>query len=214
MCHTDPNSKVPLESGQAPTTASKRNFYLPLTAIYRRWCAKLIRGPPRRTWPRVFQCTWTQGGEFHLGASRGGFASESGSPMGCVQLMADHERCAGECANIYWQAWSIPVNTASGLWIVSKLLVVNEKRLPRYFAPHILATAPGNAMLYIARKRTAWLASFQWFMSIKGNVFRNAGSCAYHLPGSLYLFSPKRYQTIGWRKLLSAIQPLRQKVSR
>jgi hypothetical protein len=64
--------------GRAPTTASKRNFYLPLTAVYGQWCTKLIR-EGIRTWPRVFQCTWTEGGEFHLGASRGGFAPDRGT---------------------------------------------------------------------------------------------------------------------------------------
>ncbi|PKX94865.1 uncharacterized protein P174DRAFT_479810 [Aspergillus novofumigatus IBT 16806] len=61
--------------GRAPTAASKRNFYLPLTAVYGQWCIKLIR-KGIRTWPRVFQCTSTEDEEFYLGASRGGFTPD------------------------------------------------------------------------------------------------------------------------------------------
>ncbi|RHZ56393.1 hypothetical protein CDV55_103996 [Aspergillus turcosus] len=56
--------------GRAPTMASKRNFYLPLTAVYGRRCTKLSQ-QGRHTWQRVFQCSWTEDGEFHLRASRG-----------------------------------------------------------------------------------------------------------------------------------------------
>ncbi|KAF7161543.1 hypothetical protein CNMCM6106_008736 [Aspergillus hiratsukae] len=59
--------------GRAPTTASRRNFYLLLTAVYGQWCAKLIP-QGRRGLPCVFQCGWTKAGEFHLGAFRGVFA--------------------------------------------------------------------------------------------------------------------------------------------
>ncbi|GFF24292.1 hypothetical protein IFM46972_00997 [Aspergillus udagawae] len=62
--------------GRAPATATKRNFYLPLTAVFGQWCSKLIR-EGRPSCPSVFQCSWTEDGEFHLGASRGGFATDS-----------------------------------------------------------------------------------------------------------------------------------------
>ncbi|KAF5593442.1 hypothetical protein FPANT_5138 [Fusarium pseudoanthophilum] len=56
--------------GPAPAAADKYNFYLPLTGVYGRWCAR-IAGKPERGWgkwtgvkgegtlPYVFQCTWT-----------------------------------------------------------------------------------------------------------------------------------------------------------
>ncbi|KAG5755186.1 hypothetical protein H9Q70_002211 [Fusarium xylarioides] len=57
--------------GPAPSTATKYNFYLPLTGVYGRWCAR-IAGKPERNWkkwkpdakgegtlPYVFQCTWS-----------------------------------------------------------------------------------------------------------------------------------------------------------
>ncbi|KAI1028961.1 hypothetical protein LB503_002754 [Fusarium chuoi] len=56
--------------GPAPSTATKYNFYLPLTGVYGRWCAR-IAGKPERAWkwkpdakgegtlPYVFQCTWS-----------------------------------------------------------------------------------------------------------------------------------------------------------
>jgi hypothetical protein len=56
--------------GRGMMTASKRNFYHPLTAVYGQWCTKLIRQGIRRTWPRVFQCTWSQHGEAERVASR------------------------------------------------------------------------------------------------------------------------------------------------
>ncbi|KAF4501889.1 hypothetical protein FAGAP_1860 [Fusarium agapanthi] len=56
--------------GPAPAAADKYNFYLPLTGVYGRWCAR-IAGKPERSWkwkpdvkgegtlPYVFQCTWS-----------------------------------------------------------------------------------------------------------------------------------------------------------
>ncbi|KAG4266855.1 hypothetical protein FPRO04_13031 [Fusarium proliferatum] len=56
--------------GPAPSTATKYNFYLPLTGVYGRWCAR-IAGKPEKSWkwepdvkgegtlPYVFQCTWS-----------------------------------------------------------------------------------------------------------------------------------------------------------
>ncbi|GFF55843.1 hypothetical protein IFM51744_08740 [Aspergillus udagawae] len=75
--------------GRAPATATKRNFYLPLTAVYGQWCSKLIR-EGRPSCPSVFQCSWTEDGEFHLGASRGGFATDSG--MGSWLAVLDRAR--------------------------------------------------------------------------------------------------------------------------
>ncbi|KAF4958795.1 hypothetical protein FGADI_2139 [Fusarium gaditjirri] len=79
--------------GPAPSTANKNNFYLPLTAVYGRWCAR-IAGQPDRGWkkwrpefrgegtlPFVFQCTWhvevdhstkQHWGRYFLGASTAG----------------------------------------------------------------------------------------------------------------------------------------------
>ena len=72
---------------------TKVNFFLPLTAMYARWCAKMGGHPdsvkPNKNaterpgrWPTVYQCTWlalgtarSEGGfkyEFCLGASMGG----------------------------------------------------------------------------------------------------------------------------------------------
>lgn len=46
--------------GHAPTGATRRNFYLPLTAVFGQWCSKLIR-QERSSRPVVFQCTWNEG---------------------------------------------------------------------------------------------------------------------------------------------------------
>ncbi|KAI1634234.1 hypothetical protein F4809DRAFT_652013 [Biscogniauxia mediterranea] len=55
--------------GPAPAAANKNNFFLPLTAVYARWCSR-IAGRPNKNWdwkpsiqgegdlPYVFQCTW------------------------------------------------------------------------------------------------------------------------------------------------------------
>ena len=61
--------------GRAPQGATKRNFYLPITAVFGQWCTKLLP-ENKKKWPRVFQCTWNTQGEFGLGASRAGFAIE------------------------------------------------------------------------------------------------------------------------------------------
>jgi len=45
----------------APDGATKRNFYLPITAIYGRWCRQIIGSCPRNgvcDLPFMFQCTW------------------------------------------------------------------------------------------------------------------------------------------------------------
>ncbi|RAQ57551.1 hypothetical protein COH20_003245 [Aspergillus flavus] len=75
--------------GRAPVGATKRNFYLPLTAVFGQWCAKLIVVRLRYT-PRVYQCSWTDGGEFCLGASRGGFAV--GPELGSWLAVVDRAR--------------------------------------------------------------------------------------------------------------------------
>ena len=58
--------------GEAPYGATKRNFYLPVTAMYGKWCNQL--GSPEEV---MFQCTWrSQGGQrdvFFLGASLSGY---------------------------------------------------------------------------------------------------------------------------------------------
>ncbi|GAB0146633.1 hypothetical protein EsHS_00007026 [Epichloe bromicola] len=87
--------------GPAPAAADKNNFYLPLTAVYARWCSR-IAGRPDEKWkwepsdhgegplPYVFQCTWhttvdektkQHCGQYFLGASTAGdeFRIETGS---------------------------------------------------------------------------------------------------------------------------------------
>ncbi|PKY04134.1 hypothetical protein P168DRAFT_152620 [Aspergillus campestris IBT 28561] len=65
-----------------PIGATKRNFYLPLAAVYKQWHIKLIG---EGKWPAVFHCTWTEEREYCLSASRGGFAT--------VQLRPRSIRC-------------------------------------------------------------------------------------------------------------------------
>jgi hypothetical protein len=74
--------------GPAPTGANKRSFYLPMTAVYGRWCRQiaghcLIQGHPSGgvgKLPTVFQCTWRESSgkptQFFLGASLAGHKSE------------------------------------------------------------------------------------------------------------------------------------------
>ncbi|TVY77082.1 hypothetical protein Focb16_v008069 [Fusarium oxysporum f. sp. cubense] len=78
--------------GPAPASADKNNFYLPLTAVYGRWCSR-IAGAADEKWkwkpsiegegelPFVFQCTWylqvdkstrQHWGQYFLGASNAG----------------------------------------------------------------------------------------------------------------------------------------------
>lgn len=80
----------------APSAANKNNFYLPLTAVYGRWCSR-IAGHSGRKWkwtpdiqgegnlPYVFQCTWhievdentkQHWGQYFLGASTAGDSFE------------------------------------------------------------------------------------------------------------------------------------------
>ncbi|KAE8327874.1 hypothetical protein BDV39DRAFT_204590 [Aspergillus sergii] len=58
--------------GRAPLGATKRSFYLPLTAVYGKWCSKVCSTPPAF----VVQCSWREApGErpkFFLGASLAG----------------------------------------------------------------------------------------------------------------------------------------------
>ncbi|GAA85268.1 hypothetical protein AKAW_03382 [Aspergillus luchuensis IFO 4308] len=63
--------------GRSPAGANKRNFYLPLTAVYEMWCKKLIG---EGVTPYVFQCTWNEEGDFFLGASRGAYSRHSERP--------------------------------------------------------------------------------------------------------------------------------------
>ncbi|KIW99361.1 uncharacterized protein Z518_11349 [Rhinocladiella mackenziei CBS 650.93] len=69
--------------GPAPDSATKRNFYLPMTAVYGRWC-RLIAGTHPRTGicdiPYMFQCTWctplsdsSKPTRFFLGSSLAGY---------------------------------------------------------------------------------------------------------------------------------------------
>jgi hypothetical protein len=47
--------------GSAPAGATKRNFYLPMTAVYGRWCRQIAGSLPHNgicDIPFMFQCTW------------------------------------------------------------------------------------------------------------------------------------------------------------
>jgi len=62
----------------APSSATKRNFFLPWTAIYGRWCSELGNAMEDGfQHPSVFQCTWhvhSSGQKtFFLGASAAGY---------------------------------------------------------------------------------------------------------------------------------------------
>ncbi|ODA76480.1 hypothetical protein RJ55_07750 [Drechmeria coniospora] len=71
--------------GPTDQGADKNNFFLPLTAVYGRWCARIAGRVPGDTssgagdWPYMFQCTWheeryipTGGVWYFLGASTAG----------------------------------------------------------------------------------------------------------------------------------------------
>ena len=66
--------------GPAPDDATKGNFYLPMTAVYGRWCRRIAGSPSGGVGnlPYMFQCTWrTRSGQptrFFLGSSLAGFA--------------------------------------------------------------------------------------------------------------------------------------------
>lgn len=59
----------------APANATRENFYIPLTAVYGKWCYKI--GPPNHNgnkirFPSMLQCTWNdQSGFFHGSFVRG-----------------------------------------------------------------------------------------------------------------------------------------------
>ena len=69
--------------GSAPAGATKRNFYLPLTAVYGRWCRQIAGSLPHNgicDIPFMFQCTWCipsgnsgQPTRFFLGSSLAGY---------------------------------------------------------------------------------------------------------------------------------------------
>jgi hypothetical protein len=65
--------------GPAPQGATKRNFYLPITAVYGRWCQQICDMTQKP--PAVFQCTWlerpNQASKFFLGASLSGYRSNT-----------------------------------------------------------------------------------------------------------------------------------------
>ena len=66
--------------GPAPNGATKRNFYLPMTAVYGRWCRQIAGHPGGGVGdlPYMFQCTWCirsgQPTRFFLGSSLAGYA--------------------------------------------------------------------------------------------------------------------------------------------
>jgi hypothetical protein len=69
--------------GPAPDGATKRSFYLPMTAVYGRWCSRIAGSFPRNgtcDTPYMFQCTWcipsrnsSKPTRFSLGSSLAGF---------------------------------------------------------------------------------------------------------------------------------------------
>lgn len=65
--------------GPAPIGATRANFYLPLTAVYGRWCAQIAGSPLGGVGyvPAMFQCTWrVKDGtppQFFLGSSIAGY---------------------------------------------------------------------------------------------------------------------------------------------
>ncbi|OTB15547.1 hypothetical protein K445DRAFT_301010 [Daldinia sp. EC12] len=72
--------------GPAPSTADKNNYFLPLTAVYARWCSRVAgrateswewnpRGDGVGDWPYMFQATWKPIGKeiyFFVGSSVAG----------------------------------------------------------------------------------------------------------------------------------------------
>lgn len=70
--------------GPAPIGATKANFYLPLTAVYGRWCAQIAGSAIGGVGyvPAVFQCTWRIADgiapQFFLGSSIAGY-TEAGT---------------------------------------------------------------------------------------------------------------------------------------
>ncbi|PHH66827.1 hypothetical protein CDD81_5959 [Ophiocordyceps australis] len=77
--------------GPAPQTANRNTFFLPLTAVYARWCTCIAGHKPPEfawsdaarngagDWPFMYQCTWRSDGDktnprkwFFLGASNAG----------------------------------------------------------------------------------------------------------------------------------------------
>jgi hypothetical protein len=65
----------------APNGATKRNFYLPMTAVYGRWCRQIAGRRPGGgvgDLPYMFQCTWCmrsgQPTRFFLGSSLAGYS--------------------------------------------------------------------------------------------------------------------------------------------
>ncbi|KMU80395.1 hypothetical protein CISG_02247 [Coccidioides immitis RMSCC 3703] len=75
--------------GFAPAPANARRFYIPMTAVYGRWCRVLSPfAGSDISFPAALQCTWRtrDGGasEFFLGGSLAGWATKvtSGSPVG------------------------------------------------------------------------------------------------------------------------------------
>jgi hypothetical protein len=63
--------------GPAPDCATKRNFYLPITAVYGWWCYQIAGRDYGGVGniPYMFQCTWRTGPPawFFLGSSLAGY---------------------------------------------------------------------------------------------------------------------------------------------
>jgi hypothetical protein len=89
--------------GPAPNGATKRNFYLPITAVYGRWCRQIAGSHPRNgvcDSPQMFQCTWcipssdsSQPTRFSLGSSLAGY-DWTPELTGTWKTVLRHERFA------------------------------------------------------------------------------------------------------------------------
>ncbi|KAJ6188289.1 hypothetical protein N7519_003197 [Penicillium mononematosum] len=48
--------------GAAPNRATSRNFYLPMTAMYAKWCIALSEFVPKKSVPTMYNSTWVKDG--------------------------------------------------------------------------------------------------------------------------------------------------------
>lgn len=100
--------------GTAPAGASKNTFFLPLTAVYGRWCGLIAghraprgRGEPAGvgSWPAMFQCTWRKRRDedavFSLGATLAGYAWEGPDLVGTWKRVLQTSRF-----NLIWD-WQL-----------------------------------------------------------------------------------------------------------
>jgi hypothetical protein len=93
--------------GTAPQGATKRNFYLPLTAMYGHWCTRLLNTEHK---PAMYSWLWVpNANKFFLGASLGGCIQKA-HLVGSWPLPVKRAR--------YWLVGGEPVTLAG--WSFSK----------------------------------------------------------------------------------------------